>query len=236
MSIYANAIDTLMSLDNAYDGMDNEVILGRRRTFVAEEMMKFDNGERRLTFDPTDISVYCMPKDFNKDSMIEHSDPSLRTEEYKNAVNFQLNILSSKVGFGQERYKFDGNSIQTATGVISENSDMFRTIKKHEQTLESSLVTIIQAISYASSVFGNYNIDASIITIDFDDSVIEDKGAERIRDMQEVSQGLRSKKSYLIKDRCMNEKQAEKELEDIVKEKQSNAEMFGFSEGKTKEE
>ena len=230
ISIYANALDTLMSLDNAYDGLDNEVVIGRRRTFVAEEMLRYDDGEGRMVFDPNDISVYRMPKGFNKDSMIEHDDANLRTEQYINSVNYQLNILSSKVGFGQERYKFDGQAIQTATGVISENSDMFRTIKKHEQTLENSLVTIVKAIAYASTTFGNEEIDADEVTIDFDDSVIEDKGAEKTRAMQEVAQGLRSKESYILNYRNLNKQQAQKEMQKIQEEKMSNQEAFGFAE------
>ena len=230
LSIYANAIDTLMSLDNAYDGLDNEVIIGRRRTFVAEEMMTFDSGEQKMVFDPNDISVYRMPKGFTKDSMIEHDDANLRTEQYINTVNYQLNILSSKVGFGQERYKFDGQAIQTATGVISENSDMFRTIKKHEQVLRDSLITIIKAIAYASSTFTSTIIDATEVTIDFDDSIIEDKGAEQVRAMQEVSQGLRSKQSYMEKYRNLNKQQAQEELDTIQQEKMSNQEAFGFNE------
>ena len=229
LSVYANAIDTLKCLDNAYDALDNEVVIGRRRTFVAEEMMSFDQGEQRMVFDPNDISVYRMPKGFNKDSMIEHDDSNLRTEQYINSVNYQLNILSSKAGFGQERYKFDGQAIQTATGVISENSDMFRTIKKHEQILEDSLITIIKAIAYASTVFGNVSMDASVVTIDFDDSIIEDRGAEKVRAMQEVSQNLRSKESYMINYRNLNEQQVKKELEKIQQEKMSNQEAFGFT-------
>lgn len=229
LSVYANSIDTLMSLDNSYDGLDNEVVIGRRRTFVAEEMLTYDDGEGRMVFDPNDISVYRMPKGFNKDSMIEHDDANLRTASYIESVNYQLNILSSKVGFGNERYKFDGQAIQTATGVISENSDMFRTIKKHEQVLESCLTTIIKAIAYASTNFSNQNIDASKITIDFDDSIIEDRGAEQVRAMQEVSQGLRSKVSYITKYEGMNEEQAQKELETIQQEKMSNQEAFGFT-------
>ena len=229
LSVYANSIDTLMSLDNSYDGLDNEVVIGRRRTFVAEEMLAYDDGEGRMVFDPNDISVYRMPKGFNKDSMIEHDDANLRTASYIESVNYQLNILSSKVGFGNERYKFDGQAIQTATGVISENSDMFRTIKKHEQVLESCLTTIIKAIAYVSTTFSNQNIDASKITIDFDDSIIEDRGAEQVRAMQEVSQGLRSKVSYITKYEGMNEEQAQKELETIQQEKMSNQEAFGFT-------
>ena len=230
ISVYANSIDTLKSLDNAYDGLDNEVIIGRRRMFVSSEMLSYDDGEGRMVFDPSDISVYRMPQGFNKDSMIEHDDANLRTSSFIEAVNYQLNILSSKVGFGNERYKFDGQAIQTATGVISENSDMFRTIKKHEQVLENSLITIVKAIAYASSTFGNQTIDATKVTIDFDDSIIEDKGAEQIRAMQEVSQGLRSKLSYLEKYQSLNEQQAQEQLDLIQKEKMSNLEAFGFNE------
>lgn len=229
LSVYANAIDTLKCLDNAYDGLDNEITIGRRRTFVAEEMLTYDDGEGRMVFDPNDISVYRMPKGFNKEAMIEHDDANLRSDQFINTINYQLNILSSKVGFGQERYKFDGQAIQTATGVISENSDMFRTIKKHEQMLEDSLITIIKAIAYASTVFGNVNIDASVVTIDFDDSIIEDRGAEKVRAMQEVAQDLRSKESYMINYRNLNEQQVKKELQRIQEEKMSNQEAFGFT-------
>lgn len=236
LSVYANSIDTLMSLDNSYDGLDNEVVIGRRRTFVAEEMLTYDDGEGRMVFDPNDISVYRMPKGFNKNSMIEHDDANLRTASYIESVNYQLNLLSSKVGFGNERYKFDGQTIQTATGVISENSDMFRTIKKHEQVLESCLTTIIKAIAYASTTFSNQNIDASKITIDFDDSIIEDRGAEQVRAMQEVSQGLRSKESYMKNYRNLNEQQVQDELQKIQEEKMSNQEAFGFTPNNNGEE
>ena len=228
LSVYANAIDTLMCLDNAYDGLDNETTIGRRRIFVSGEMLSFDGGEQKMVFDPNDISVYRMPQGFDKNQMIEHDDASLRTSSYIEAVNYQLNILSSKVGFGNERYKFDGQAIQTATGVISENSDMFRTIKKHEQVLKDSLITIVKAIAYASTVFGNTKINADTITIDFDDSIIEDRGAEQVRAMQEVAQDLRSKESYIVNYRNLNKEQVEEELTKIQEEKMSNQEAFGF--------
>lgn len=236
LSVYANAIDTLKCLDNAYDGLDNEITIGRRRTFVAEEMLTYDDGEGRMVFDPNDISVYRMPKGFNKEAMIEHDDANLRSDQFINTINYQLNILSSKVGFGQERYKFDGQALQTATGVISENSDMFRTIKKHEQMLEDSLITIIKAIAYASTTFGNTKIDASVVTIDFDDSIIEDRGAEKVRAMQEVAQDLRSKESYMKNYRNLNEQQVQDELQKIQEEKMSNQEAFGFTPNNNGEE
>ena len=228
ISIYANSIDTLKSLDNAYNELDNEIILGRRRTFVSEEVMTYNDGESQLTFDPEDISIYRMPKGFGKDSMIQNSSDQLRTDKLESAVQFQLNILSSKVGFGQERYRFNGGSIQTATGVISENSDMFRTIKKHEQVLQNALKTFIKAQAYASSNFSNTKINADKINIMFDDSVIEDKGAEQIRSQSEVTAGLRSKKSYMETVRGLTDKEITNEMQQIEQEKVSNKEALGI--------
>ena len=192
--------------------------------------MTYDSGTETLTFDPEDISIYRMPKGFDKDSMIQHSSEDLRTDKLQDDVQFQLNILSSKVGFGQQRYKFNQGQIQTATEVISENSDMYRTIKKHEQVLENSLKTIIKALAYASSTFANYNINAETITIDFDDSIIEDKGAEQARASIEVGNGTRSKRSYMKNIRNMNDEQINQEFKEIAEEKQSDTEMFGFEE------
>lgn len=228
ISVYANAIDVLKELDDAYNELGNEPVLGRRRTFISEEMMTYDNGSAEMIFDPEDISIYRMPKGFNKDSMIQHDSGDLRTDKLQSDVQFQLNILSSKLGFGQERYKFDGANIQTATGVISENSDMYRTLKKHEQVLDISLKTIIQAIVYASTMFGNYTMSAKHISIDYDDSIIEDTGTKQVRAQSEVGAGLRSKKNYMTEIRGLGDKQAQDELTLIDSEKISNQELFGF--------
>lgn len=228
ISVYANSIDVLKELDDAYNELGNEPVLGRRRTFISEEIMTYDSGTETLTFDPEDISIYRMPKGFNKESMIQHSSDDLRTDKLQEDVQFQLNILSSKVGFGQQRYKFNQGQIQTATEVISENSDMYRTIKKHEQVLENSLKIMIKALAHASSTFANYDIDASEITIDFDDSIIEDKGAQQIRAQTEVANGTRSKKSYMKEFRTLNDEQIKEEMQQIADEKKSDSSMFGL--------
>ena len=105
---------------------------------------------------------------------------------------------------------------------------MYRTIKKHEQVLENSLKTIIKALAYASSTFSNYDIDANEITIDFDDSIIEDKGAQQIRAQTEVANGTRSKKSYMKEFRNLNDEQIKKEMQQIASEKKRDSSMFEF--------
>ena len=78
-------------------------------------------------------------------------------------------------------------------------------------------------------------IKTNKITIIPDDSIIEDKNTEQVRAMQEVTAGLKSKKSYLMDTKGMSEQEAEEELQRIQDEKMSNAEAFGFN-GNTEEE
>lgn len=222
VSIFANSIDVLKSLDNSYNEVDNEVVLGRRRTFISEEMMTYDNGEQTLTFDPEDISIYRMPKGFNEKSMIQNSSDQLRTSSIQEVVQFNLNLLSSKVGFGQERYQYNNGAVSTATAVISENSDMYRTIKKHEIVLENTLRALLKAIIYATNTFTGENIasDGEDINILFDDSIIEDKSAEQVKAQTEMSLGVRSKSDYMENIRGLGEEEIQKELKQIQLEKQ----------------
>lgn len=229
ISIFANSISVLMNIDDIYDSKDLEVTLGRRRTFISEDLLTYDDGKGTLVFDPNDISVYVLPKGFDKDMMIQSDNADLRTDKMIDDLNSELNVLSSKVGFGSERYRFDKGTIQTATGVISANSDMYRVIKKHEIVLETSILNIISALIYACNTFTLYRFSSNELKIDFDDSIVEDTGAETLRALNEVSQGLRSKMSYLVNIKGMSEDEARKELEEIKNEKLSNQEAFGFN-------
>lgn len=200
VSIFANAIDILKQLDTAFDSYDNEFVLGRKRIFVAPEMLQNVNGTP--AFDPEDTVFYKLPEDYAEKqdgkSLVE-VDMELRSEQHSKAINDGLNYLSLKCGFGTERYKFDGTGVKTATEVISENSDLYRMIKKHEIILESAIKDLVEIIIRLGIVTGEMLNPESEITIDFDDSIIEDKQAERNTDRQDVAMGAMSLWEYRAK-------------------------------------
>lgn len=193
---YANAIDNLKAVDISFDALKNEILDGRRRTFVRADMFSYDNGEQRLVFDPNDTTVYQLPEGATKDDLIQSDSDDLRTDKQTDTLNTQLNILGKKCGFGENYYHFDGQTLQTATQVVSSNSKMFRRKKKLEVGYESAIFDLFNAIAYASSQFGQYNISAEGLKITFDDSIVEDKEAESLRARAEVSAGLKSKVEY----------------------------------------
>ena len=199
IAIYANCIDVLRKLDTEYDSYCNEFDLGRKRIFVAPELIK--NSDGTPAFDPEDTVFYQMPDNYDKDKegLIKEINMDIRTEQHSKAINDDLNYLSLKCGFGTERYKFDSSGVKTATEVVSENSDMFRMIKKHEIILEDVLKELVRIIIRLGVVLGNTLNPGTEITIDFDDSIIEDKEAERQSDRQDVSMGAMPLYEYRAK-------------------------------------
>lgn len=226
IAIYANAIDVLLGVDIAYDSYVNEFKLGKKRIMVKPSAAQYLDGTP--AFDPDDVVFYVMPEDTEDGAVVTPIDMTLRTAEHNTGIQDQLNILSSKCGFGETYYRFDGGSVATATQVISENSTMFRTIKKMEIVLEQALVELCRILLRMGNTAMNAGLDEDVeISIDFDDSIIEDKQANFSRDMQLLQAGIMNDWEFRM--RWMNEdeataKAALPKMQDMTTEQQNEVE------------
>ena len=200
VALFANGIDVVRKLDLEYDSYANEFSLGRKRIFVAPEFLTTQGGN--AVFDPQDTVFYELPEDYFKESKeaMREVNMKLRIDEHSKAINDDLNWLSFKCGFGTDRYKFEGGQVKTATEVISENSDMYRTLQKHELVLQRVLIRLIQTIIRAGISIGISGLqENTTVTIQFDDSIIQDKEAERQSDRQDVAMGAMGVDEYRSK-------------------------------------
>lgn len=226
IAIYANAIDVLQGVDIAYDSYVNEFKLGKKRIMVKPSAAQYLDGTP--AFDPDDVVFYVMPEDTEDGAVVTPIDMTLRTAEHNTGIQDQLNILSSKCGFGETYYRFDGGSVATATQVISENSTMFRTIKKMEIVLEQALVELCRILLRMGNTAMNAGLNEDVeISIDFDDSIIEDKQTDFSRDMQLLSAGIMNDWEFRM--RWMNEdettaKAALPKMQDMTTEQQNEVE------------
>lgn len=227
ISIIANSIDRFKALDLKYDSFSREFVLGKKRILVDNTTLKakaVPNSDGKIDyvqqFDAND-EVYVAIEGMEKQPAKE-IDFTLRTKDHIDAINAELNWLSSNLGLGENYYKFDGISVKTATEVISENSKAFRTRERHLININDVVYDLVKAICHIEG------LDASDIVITPDDSIITDKNTEKTLALMEVQQGLKSKLSYLMKYEGLTEKQALEELEKINNEKLTNQEIFGF--------
>lgn len=226
LAVYANAIDVLKGIDIAYDSYVNEFILGKKRIMVKPTATKYLDGEP--AFDPNDVVMYVLPEDISDGALIMPIDMALRISEHHQGIQDQLNLLSSKTGFGETYYRFDGGSIATATQIISENSTMFRTIKKHEIILRDALTELCRILLRLGNGAMGAGLDEEIeISIDFDDSIIEDKQTDFSRDMQLLNAGIMNDWEFRAKWMNEDEETAKRmlpKMEEMTDEPQNEVE------------
>ena len=224
--VFANAIDVLRGVDSAYDCYVNEFENGPLLLAVKMPAARWEDGKPSL--DSHDRRFYLLEEDTQQGSVVEPISPQLRTDKLNVGLQDQLNLLSSKCGFGETYYPFDGGSVATATQVISENSTMFRTIKKHEIILEQALTELCRILLRLGNTAMNAGLDENVeISIDFDDSIIEDKQTDFTRDMQLLTAGIMNDWEFRM--RWMNEdeataKAALPKMQDMVGEQQNEVE------------
>lgn len=206
ISVFANAIDTLKSIDEKYDSYDVEFVQGKKRTYVSAKMNDVDpdTGEIVNTFDPDDTIVYQLPEQTSmtgqENNLIKNVADPLRTNEHSQAIQDELNFLSKQVGLGVDYYRFEKGRVMTATQVISEKSDTFRNLKKHEGVFEKALTTLIRSLMYICNTFTETKFtNEEEVSIVFDDSIIEDKATEKTNDMNDVTNGIMSKVEFRMK-------------------------------------
>ena len=231
ISIFANALDVLQGVDLAYDGFCEEMRLGQARIFLNKQITQYDESGKRYLFDVNEKGFYYLGESEDKQPLTFYN-PSLRTDAYFAGINNALNLLSSKVGFGENHYRFDKGGIATATQVVSENSEMFRTLKKHEIILNDVLIEAVRALMYISNNFTDdgYNFDLNEnLEIKFDDSIIEDKETQKMADRQDVNLGIMSKAEYRAKWYNEDEETAKQKLAEI-EEANRNQSLNFFSE------
>lgn len=227
VSVYANALDELEGLDLVYDSYVSEFRLGKKRIMVPVTMAKIiqqDDGTTNPIFDDNDTEFFAVETSGNDTGQkITEINMELRYEAHEAALKTGLNLVSTKCGLGNDRYKFEADNVKTATEVVSEKSDLYQNLKKHEQVLRSALIGMCRAIASLLGMPTDWEI-----TINFDDSIIEDRPAEQLRDMQQVRDKLMAVWEYRVKYFGETEDDAKAMAEELSSTGEEDADPFGF--------
>ncbi|MGE7113935.1 phage portal protein [Lysinibacillus sp. NPDC047702] len=229
ISIYANSYDTLKSIDIAFDSFQREFRLGRKRIIVPEGAIKTVVNPVTKTmhryFDDTDETYEAFDTGMGMDdNKITEINSTLRVEEHIAAINALLNWYAMQTGFSPGAFSFDGQSVKTATEVVSEQSKTFRTKQSHENVIEQGLTDLIECIGIVAQLYGLYTSPTNYeVTVAFDDSVAEDKGAEIDKQIKLVAAELTSKKRAIRKIFGVSDEEAVKIINEIYAESLQNA-------------
>lgn len=203
-AIIDKAFDTFFQCDVCYTVFFKEMKLGQKVKFISAEMEIIDeNGHKILPYDVNDESVISIPANTDANPMMQEFNGDLRVQSIVQALNFHLNAAAMLCGLGQSQFEFDGiggRPIQTATGVIAKQTELYRNVVKQENFATNQFKKLVQAISYVNDKFTSSKkigeIKINNIQVSYDDNIVEDTDSRKKQELSEVQSGTMSIAEY----------------------------------------
>lgn len=232
VSMYANALDTLRSIDTVYDSLLREFRLGKKRIIVPYNAVRTvvdpQTGNSIRYFDANCEAYEALNTDNPDQLKVMDNSMELRVEEHVAALNAYLNILCLQTGLSLNTFSFStGGGMKTATEVVSENSKTYKTVKTVQHQIRPAVEALVHGIITVASLYdvkwqgqsvaamasGGYNV-----TVTFDDGITQDRQTNINEGMALVGQGILSKYTFLTDPKYgqgLTPEQATQELERI---------------------
>ncbi|HDA9556121.1 TPA: phage portal protein [Listeria innocua] len=229
ISIYANALDTLKTLDLMFDSYYQEFKLGKKKVLVPSSFVKTSvnlDGSTTQYFDSTDEAFFLYQGDQDADGKsVKDISVEIRSTEFIESINAMLRIYAMQVGLSAGTFTFDENGLKTATEVVSEKSETYQTKNSHSQLIEQGIkemiVSIIEVGKFIEAYSGDI-VELDTITVDFDDSIAQDEDTTINRYTNAKNQGMIPLKIALQRAWNITDAEAEEWKEEIEKDGQSS--------------
>ena len=173
LGIIDNSKQQITDINEKYDQFMWEIKQSERKIIASDHYFKtrFENGRPVTQFDDQTTSFRMIRSD---EPSISEFSPDLRSGEFINSINFILRIIEMQTGFSSGTISFDGQSVKTATEIISENSETFSTRNDNVQIVSEAMKELVTSIFELSEFYGVYDKPEDLqTTIDFDDGVFQ---------------------------------------------------------------
>ena len=238
MSVYANSLDTLKSLDTIFDSFLREFVLGKKRIIVPSSCIRTivdpETGAAIRYFDSDDEAFVALKNESEKDVKITDNTTELRVEHHVSAINAYLNILCMQTGLSAGTFSFDvQQGMKTATEIISQESKTARTVKNHKNLLTEAIEGVVHALVVLGRMSGALPEQEYSVTVGWNDNIIIDDNTLIDNNIKLVSAGLKSKVKAIMEVQKCDEETAKLELERIARESPVGGGMMDFFGGDT---
>lgn len=213
VSVFADAIDAIKAVDLSFDAVFQEIELTEPKVFLDEKMIDYRKKDAKGNAIPKAPKSRIFRKLLGESgkNLYEVYSPDIRIDPLEKALNIALAEFGDQTGFGQEYFTLDkAGGLKTATEVVSDNSELMRNVRKHENSIAGSLKTIITALLTCAREHCGAPIAEKFgkISIQFDDSVIIDTQTEKNTMLSEITAGVLPKWKYAERFYGMSEEEA----------------------------
>lgn len=230
VSCYSRAVDAIRDADEQYQRLMWEYEGGEMAIDVAEDVfydggveLELPKGKERLF-----RTNHMDSAKTSGDALFKEWAPSLRDGNYISGLNRVLMQIENQCCISRGTLSDVQETAKTATEIKITKQRTYATVSDIQTALERALDGLISAIHTLAVLYELVPDGEYEATYTWDDSVIVDSEAERIRDQEEVARGLMQKYEYRMKWRGESEAEAKKVLgmlDDLTDD-----EVMGFNE------
>ncbi|MBT8853756.1 capsid protein [Lactobacillus delbrueckii subsp. bulgaricus] len=223
MSLIDNSHTVIDAINRTHDQFVEEIKKGQRRLIVPAEWLKTGSsygGQASEThppmFDPDETVYQAMYGDASEVGFHDATSP-IRVADYQATMDFFLREFENQTGLSQGTFTTSPNGIQTATEVVTNNSQTYQTRSSYITQVEKTIKALVYAIFETASILNFYadgqarwsgDIDSLEITINFNDGVFVDQESKRAADLQAVMAQIMPKKQFLMRNYGLDEEEA----------------------------
>ena len=207
-SIFSEALDAFKMCDLTFTAFWKEIKYGQKVKVVKADLQPIgvdENGKaiKDRPYDPNDESIIVLPPGETADTLVQEINGELRTGALVQTMNTFMNIAGMLCGLGSTSFEFDSNSgrpIQTATGIIAKQTELYRNVIKQENFAKGQLIAMVQGIAWVNNNWTSEKKievkDVNKINIQFDDNIIEDTQTQKENALKEVNAGVKTKAEF----------------------------------------
>ena len=165
---------------------------------------------------------------FDGENFLQTYNPTFRDASIHNGVNRVLQKIEFQCGLAYGTISDPALVERTATEIIHAKQRSYSTVHDIQTALEAALNNLVYAMDAIATLYKLAPAGSYETTFEWDDSIVVDAEQERLRDRDEVRDGLMQKWEYRVKWYGETEETAKKMISDAEEDGMSDDEILGL--------
>lgn len=229
VSVYAKAEDNIKEADIQYQRLLWEFEGGELAIDASEDVFEMDKFGRAIM--PTGKErLYrknALDANHQGKGVFDVFSPALRDASYISGLNTILEKIEDQTGLARGTLaKSPSQQALTATEIKMNRQRTYATVTAIQVALQEALEALVRAMDATATLYDLCSEGRCTVSCIWDDSVVTDADTERVRDMQEIRDGIMQKWEYRVKWYGEDEATAKA----MTQEPMTDDEIMGFAE------
>ncbi len=234
VSVFSRAVNVIKEADKQYQRLIWEYKATEAAIDASDDAFDIDSDGKPILPEGKERLYRINSLDPAKTSgsdLFKHWTPAIRDENYIRGMNRMMMQIEDLCCVARGTISDLNQDVKTATEITTTKQRTYSTISDIQQSLENALDCLVTAIEELALLYHLCPAGKYECAYVWDDSVIVDANTERMRDMQEVSQGLLSAYEYRMTWRGEDETTARQKVAEIKENLSDDKILFGDNEG-----